>query len=76
MFGAKAECEFGKYEFKVFDRWGEMMFESTDPSDMWDGMYRGEQAWPGSYAWTLEYTAAHERSLKKERLTGQVLLLR
>ena len=76
FFGAKAECEFGKFEFKVFNRWGELMFESTDPNAFWDGMYRGETAAAGSYAWTLEYSASHERNVKKERLSGQVLLLR
>jgi gliding motility-associated-like protein len=76
FFSAKAECEFGKFEFKVFNRWGELMFESTDPNAFWDGMYRGETAAAGSYAWTLEYSASHERNIKKERLSGQVLLLR
>ena len=32
------------YRFSVFDRWGKMMFESTDPSQKWDGTFEGENA--------------------------------
>jgi gliding motility-associated-like protein len=28
--------------FRVFNRWGELVFESTTPGDAWDGTYKGE----------------------------------
>src|SRR6185436_6432843 len=31
----------GSVEFKVFNRWGEMMFTTTDPAASWDGNYKG-----------------------------------
>jgi len=29
------------FNVKVFDRWGEMVYESSDPDFRWDGSYRG-----------------------------------
>jgi gliding motility-associated-like protein len=31
-------------EIKIFNRWGEVVYSSTSPDDIWDGMVRGKQA--------------------------------
>ena len=30
------------FRMRIFNRWGELVFESTDISLGWDGFYRGE----------------------------------
>lgn len=45
--------------FRVFDRWGELVFEQRDiapnmPSAGWDGNYRSEPLQPGVYLWYIE----------------------
>lgn len=40
-------------EFKIFDRWGELIFQSNDASKCWDGTYQGVNANNGVYAWTI-----------------------
>ncbi|MEZ4966437.1 MAG: choice-of-anchor L domain-containing protein [Saprospiraceae bacterium] len=45
--------------FRVFDRWGEMVFEDqqfnlNDPDTGWDGDFRGKPMDPGVYVWILE----------------------
>ncbi|NQX91713.1 MAG: gliding motility-associated C-terminal domain-containing protein, partial [Flavobacteriales bacterium] len=30
------------YELQIFDKWGEMLFESSDVGIGWDGYYKGE----------------------------------
>lgn len=40
--------------FRVFDRWGEMVFESTDRSIGWDGTFRGKQLDPDVYDYYLK----------------------
>ena len=29
-------------EFKIFNRWGELVFETTDITQGWDGTYKGQ----------------------------------
>jgi gliding motility-associated-like protein len=46
-------------DFKVFDRWGEMVFQLkdfpfNDDSQGWDGTFRGKPCDPGVYVWVLE----------------------
>jgi gliding motility-associated-like protein len=40
--------------FRVFDRWGEMVFESTDRLIGWDGSFRGKQLDPDVYDYYLK----------------------
>ncbi|MCB9185628.1 MAG: PKD domain-containing protein [Flavobacteriales bacterium] len=42
---------FTTYNMKIFDRWGELIFESNDPEFHWDGTYKGEQVQMGTYAY-------------------------
>ena len=37
----------------VYDRWGEMVFESDDPMAHWDGSYRGTYLGPDVYAYWI-----------------------
>ncbi len=45
-----------KMIFRVFDRWGEMVFESNDPAIGWDGTFRGKQLDPDVYDFYLDVT--------------------
>jgi gliding motility-associated-like protein len=40
--------------FRVFDRWGEMVFESTDRLIGWDGTFRGKAMDPDVYDYYLK----------------------
>jgi gliding motility-associated-like protein len=37
------------YNMQIFDRWGEMIFESNDADFHWDGSYKGKQVESGQY---------------------------
>ncbi|MFK7786279.1 MAG: PKD domain-containing protein [Crocinitomicaceae bacterium] len=45
------------YDFKVsiFNGWGEMIWESRDPSIGWDGTHNGELVQEGIYTWRMEF---------------------
>jgi gliding motility-associated-like protein len=42
--------------FRVFNRWGELMFESFDRGDGWDGTYKGKKMDPDVYDYYLKVT--------------------
>ncbi len=44
---------FNYYKFLVFNRWGEKLFETTDPNAAWDGKFENKLCENGAYIWSL-----------------------
>jgi len=42
------------FELLVYNRWGEIVWESKNPSETWDGVYKGELVMDGTYTWTIK----------------------
>jgi hypothetical protein len=42
-----------KLNFKVYNRLGQLIFESHDGTRKWDGTFKGEPQDAGIYVWTL-----------------------
>ncbi|MFN0035444.1 MAG: proprotein convertase P-domain-containing protein, partial [Saprospiraceae bacterium] len=64
--------------FKIFDRWGELIYEDqnfsvNDTARGWDGSFRGQPCDPGVYVWLLE---AEYLDGYRELLKGDVTLVR
>ena len=63
----------------VFDRWGNQLFESDDPTMGWDGTYGGEVVKNDIYVWRLAYQFFEDEDgavgLEQEQL-GHVQVLR
>ena len=51
-FGAKGEG-IQNYHLYVYNRWGQVIFESTNPNQQWDGKYAGQPAEQGTYVYQL-----------------------
>ena len=49
-----ADLEVESFVLKIFDRWGDMMFETNNPADCWDGVFRGKSMQPAVFAWYME----------------------
>jgi len=43
-----------QFELLVYNRWGEVVWESHDPQGAWDGTYHGQVVQAGVYTWTLK----------------------
>jgi gliding motility-associated-like protein len=42
-----------KYELKIFNRWGELLFESSNIEYKWDGTHQGSLVPDGVYVYTM-----------------------
>ncbi len=62
------------FSLMVYNRWGQLVFSSSDITDGWDGKYLGVYANNGIYAWKLK--ARTKNSAKKIEKYGRVTLNR
>jgi gliding motility-associated-like protein len=65
-----------EYVFQIFNRWGEMVWESTNPDEPWDGSDNGGDYYveEGVYVWRIE-TRALSTAEKKEFM-GHITVIR
>jgi len=59
--------------FRIYNRFGQMVFESNNPSEGWDGNFKGNPQPMGVYAYTLEATYFDG---KKTTRKGDITLIR
>jgi gliding motility-associated-like protein len=63
------------FNFKIFNRWGEIVWESYDPQIGWDGTYSDRGLIEdGTYVWQLEFTETMSDKVHKHR--GHVTILK
>lgn len=64
-------CSFYDYSLVVYNRWGHRVFQSKDPAEGWNGLYKGQQAFADVYMYILEYSAGikGEKHVQKGDLT-------
>jgi gliding motility-associated-like protein len=60
--------------FKIFNRFGQLMFATTNWQNKWDGTFKGQPADFGTYVWLLQYTLID--SGKRIEQKGATVLLR
>ncbi|HRS07680.1 MAG TPA: PKD domain-containing protein [Bacteroidia bacterium] len=66
--------EYSGFNLRVFNRWGQMLFQSDSPSKPWDGTNgKGEIAPQGTYVYTLSVT---NKGGKRHDFNGTITLLR
>lgn len=71
-FGPNLTCIPSKYEFIIFNRWGDKLFESDNPNLKWDGYFNNELCPNGIYVYRLNFEFEGE---KKEELSGKIGLI-
>ncbi|PCJ65178.1 MAG: hypothetical protein COA58_09955 [Bacteroidetes bacterium] len=60
------DCPITEYRMIIYNRWGEKLFETTDPNKGWDGIYMSKQVQQGAYiALVLFKTSEHVETRKK-----------
>ncbi|NQT78247.1 MAG: gliding motility-associated C-terminal domain-containing protein [Bacteroidetes bacterium] len=64
------------YRLQIFDRWGQMIFESRDLGTGWNGEIKNNPAPMGVYAWRIDYQTISDEGTKPVKVAGTVMLLR
>ena len=59
--------------FKVFDRWGEKVFETSDPAVGWDGRYKGQMENAGVFMYEFNGTLTTGEKINRK---GNITLMR
>ncbi len=65
QFGAYGEA-IKEYRLQVFNRWGQMVFESDQVTKQWDGTYDGVKVPQGTYVYTLSAKGTTGGHAKKD----------
>lgn len=47
------------FQLSIHDRWGALLFETSDPETSWTGHVRQEESQIGAYSWFVSYTYLH-----------------
>ena len=60
--------------FKIYNRWGNLVFDTTNMSDTWNGNYKGNPADVGTYYYYLKYRCLDTN--KEYFIKGDITLIR
>jgi gliding motility-associated-like protein len=63
-----------EYNLSIFDRWGELIFETNNAEFGWDGTYNGKLVQTGSYTWAITYKSS--TSSERKKITGHINVLK
>ncbi|MCE3258576.1 MAG: Microbial collagenase precursor [Bacteroidetes bacterium] len=62
-----------RYTLSIYSRWGELLFETKNPEEGWDGYYKGKLCTQDVYVWKIVATFIDGKNFTK---TGDLLLMR
>jgi gliding motility-associated-like protein len=66
----------GSYKLLIFNRWGEIIFESKNKDHFWDGIYKGEIMPVGVYPWIITYEGDSQEYVGPYKLEGSVTVIK
>jgi gliding motility-associated-like protein len=63
------------WEFSIYNRWGEVIFQTNDPKQAWDGQLNGIMCQDGLYSYKLKFRSC-DKPFIWQALDGFVTLIR
>ncbi len=60
-----AYADAARYEFTIFNRWGQQIWTTTDPAQAWDGRVNGSVVPQGVYAWYCAFRNGTGKTVEK-----------
>ena len=70
-------CELQNFQFAIFNRWGNLVYNSQNISDGWNGQTNNTPLIEGVYIYQIQYDLLWpDGSLRKEMQTGDITLIK
>jgi gliding motility-associated-like protein len=63
----------GKLDWRIYNRWGQLVFQSSDIYKGWDGYFKGKLQPMDVYAYTIDAVLTNGEKIRK---TGDITLIR
>jgi gliding motility-associated-like protein len=73
LFSAQVFGPVARFELIVYNRWGRVIFKTTDPTKGWDGRFSGIEQDSGTFIWMCRYRLEGE---PEKMVKGTVVLIR
>lgn len=66
-----------RFDLKIYDRWGNLVYASTDwETHGWDGQLNGQDLLAGVYVFSVDYDLTINGSFESRQLSGDITLIR
>jgi gliding motility-associated-like protein len=75
-FMPETNCLINSYDLWIYNRWGEELFWTNNPTDAWNGFYKGIKQELGVYVYRVQYTTLENGTVQTKNLKGNVSLIR
>jgi gliding motility-associated-like protein len=69
-FAIKSNCQLIEFDFRVFNRWGEIIYLTNEPNFEWDGIFKGDIVPNGVYYYLIKYRKNVQNIQLFEELSG------
>lgn len=76
VFAPGFDCAYEQAHLVIYNRWGRIVFQTTNLESAWDGKTRGKLNPEGVYLWALTYTAFEAGRLQPRIQSGSLTLIR
>jgi len=73
IFGARNLCDIRTFEMQVYNRWGQLVFQTYNIAEKWDGTYNKGIADVGTYFYQIAFTST-DNVIKYRK--GEIMLIR
>ncbi len=68
------DCQVRGYLLRIYNRWGQLIFESYDVNKKWDGYFNGKQVDIGVYHYYIQFEKGTKNNMVTQR--GDITLIR
>lgn len=72
IFAISVNCPLVEFEAEIYDRWGTVLYRSTNPNRIWNG----SDAQPGTYVYHIQMQLFNGRELERVTEVGTITLVR